>query len=130
MEDKTFELIEKLYSRMEEGFSDLHGEINGVKTELKQDMARMEQKFDDKISALFDGLTVNTEAVERLELKVDSLGSKVDNLDLKVQGNTKAIERLEVKVRENTEAINGLKGEMQKLETKVDEHEVRLRIVK
>ncbi len=88
MEDKTFELIEKLYNRMEEGFKDVKNEIQGVKTELKQDMARMEQKFDDKIGILFDA----------------------------VQGNT--------------EAINSLRTEMQTLETKVDEHEVKLKIVK
>ena len=86
MEDRTFELIEKLYNRMEEGFNGIRSEmatkddLSSMKSELKQDMTRMEQKFDDKISALFDGLTVNTEAVERLEVKV--------------QGNTEAINSL------------------------------------
>ncbi len=90
MEDKTFEMLEKLYNRMEEGFKEIRSEMatkDDIK-EVRQDMARMEQKFDDKIGILFDA----------------------------VQGNT--------------EAINGLKAEMQKLETKVDAHEVKLKIVK
>lgn len=95
MEDKTFELIEKLYNRMEEGFSGLRGEMNDGFAKVNaridrvdQNMVRMEQKFDDKIGILFDA----------------------------VQGNT--------------EAINNLRTEMQTLETKVDEHEVKLKIVK
>ncbi len=94
MEDRTFELIEKLYNRMEEGFNGIRSEmatkddLSSMKSELKQDMTRMEQKFDDKIGILFDA----------------------------VQGNT--------------EAINSLRAEMQTLETKVDEHEVKLKIVK
>lgn len=99
MEDKTFQLIEKLYNRMEDGFkevkTELTAEIQGVEKRLgqridrvEQNMARMEQKFDDKIGILFDA----------------------------VQGNS--------------EAINSLRTEMQTLETKVDEHEVKLKIVK
>lgn len=94
MEDKTFQLLEKLYVRMEEGFKEIRSEM-ATKNEMDagfkradQNMARMEQKFDDKISILFEA------------------------------------------VKGNTEAINGLKAEMQKLETKVDEHEVKLKIVK
>ncbi len=95
MEDKTFELIEKLYSRMEEGFSELRSEMNDGFTKVnvridrvEQNSVRMEQKIDDKIGILFDA----------------------------VQGNT--------------EAINSLRTEMQALETKVDAHEVKLKIVK
>lgn len=94
MEDKTFELVEKLYNRMEEGFKEIRSEmvtkadLARIQTELKQDLARMEYKFDNKIDILFDA----------------------------VQGNT--------------EAINSLRSEMKKLETKVDAHEIKLKIVK
>ena len=94
MEDKTFELVEKLYNRMEEGFKEIRSEmatkadLARIQTELKQDMARMEYKFDNKIDILFDA----------------------------VQGNT--------------EAINSLRTDMQKLEAKVDAHEIKLKIVK
>lgn len=63
MEDKAFRLIGKLYNRMEEGFGELRSEIQDVRKEMKQDMARMEQKFADKISVLSDGLTADTEAI-------------------------------------------------------------------
>ncbi len=94
MEDKTFELVEKLYNRMEEGFKEIRSEmatkadLTRIQTELKQDMARMEYKFDNKIDILFDA------------------------------------------VQSNTEAINSLRSEMKKLETKVDAHEIKLKIVK
>jgi len=95
MQDKTFELVEKLYNRMEDGFNSVRAEIQDVKTELKQgiarmeqNMVRMEQKYDNKIDILFDA------------------------------------------VQSNTEAINSLRSDMQKLEAKVDAHEIKLKIVK
>lgn len=84
MEDKTFELIEKLYNRMEERFSEQGEKI----ARIELNMVRMEDKFETKFSALFDGVTANTEA------------------------------------------INNLRSEMKTLETKVDDHEVKLKIVK
>lgn len=94
MQDKTFELVEKLYNRMEEGFKEICSEmatkadLARIQTELKQDMARMEYKFDNKIDIFLDA------------------------------------------VRGNTEAINSTRADMQKLEAKVDAHEIKLKIVK
>lgn len=102
MNDKTFEMIEKLYNRMEEGFKD-------VKTELKQDIARvelnmvrMEHESALKFGAVFDGLTANTEAIS--ELKTGLMA--------------------------NTEAINELKLEVKSLKKEVENHEIKLKLVK
>lgn len=92
MEDKTFELIEKLYSRMEEGFKSVNDRADGIESkmekgfnEVNQNMARMEDKFNTKISALFDGLTANTEAINNLRTDMQTLETKVDAHEVKLK---------------------------------------------
>ena len=92
MEDKTFELIEKLYNRMEERFNEQDTRIDRVKTELKQDitrvelnMVRMEDKFDTKLSALFDGVTTNTESINNLRVEMKALETKVETHEVKLK---------------------------------------------
>lgn len=109
MEDKTYELIEKLYNRMEERFNEQDSKIDSVKTELKQDinrvelnMVRMEHESALKFGAVFDGLTANTEAIS--ELKTGLMA--------------------------NTEAVNVLKLEVKSLKKEVENHEIKLKLVK
>jgi hypothetical protein len=94
MDDKSFELIEKVYSRMEEGFASIHAQMA-----TKEDLCQLEERLIGKIAQL-----------------EHSHGQKLDAL---FDGYTA-----------NTEAINTLRSEMKTLETKVEAHEVKLRIVK
>jgi len=96
MEDKTFELIEKLYCRMEEGFKEVKteviAEIQGIEQRLEQridrveqNMVRLEQKFDDKIGILFDAVQGNTEAIGDLKGEMQKLETKVDEHEVKLK---------------------------------------------
>lgn len=81
MEDKTFELIEKLYNRMEERFSEQGEKI----ARIELNMVRMEDKFETKFSALFDGVTANTEAINNLRSEMKTLEMKVDDHEVKLK---------------------------------------------
>jgi len=87
VEDKTFELLEKLYNRMEERFSDIESRMatNQDLARVEQNMVRLEDKFDTKISALFDGVTGNTEAIDRLRVEMTKLETKVEEHEVKLK---------------------------------------------
>jgi gas vesicle protein len=70
MDDKLFELIEKMYS-------DLKNEISSVKKDLTNEIRtvgnqvlKLENDINPKIEALFDGYKQNTETLERIEKEV------------------------------------------------------------
>lgn len=76
MEEKIFELIEKMYIDMQE-----------MKTNMatKQDIARLENKMDQNDKALFDGYKVNYEKLESLEEKVDRLEKNLQSQDVEIR---------------------------------------------
>ncbi|WDU83070.1 hypothetical protein [Caloramator sp. Dgby_cultured_2] len=45
----------------------------------------MENELKEMKKTLFDGYVQNTEAIKRLEAKVDELSEKVDRHDIKIQ---------------------------------------------
>lgn len=70
MDDKLFELIEKMYS-------DLKNEISSVKKDLTNEIRtvgnqvlKLENDVNPKMEALFDGYKQNTETLERIETEV------------------------------------------------------------
>lgn len=83
MEDKTFELLTKMYSEMTERFSEMtekfseinkqFGEVNRKLDEKadKNDIVRLENELNPKVQALFDGYKQNTDILERIENKVN-----------------------------------------------------------
>ena len=83
MEDKTFELLTKMYSEMTERFSEMtekfseinkqFGEVNRKLDEKadKNDVVRLENELNPKVQALFDGYKQNTDILERIENKVN-----------------------------------------------------------
>lgn len=70
MDDKLFELVEKMYS-------DLKNEISSVKKDLTNEIRtvgnrvlKLENDINPKIEVLFDGYKQNTETLERIEKEV------------------------------------------------------------
>ena len=78
MEDKTFELLEKMYSEFKT-------ELNELKTGQKKLEAILEHDIKNDISALYDGYKQTYEKLEAIEDKVDALTEKVDRHDIKIQ---------------------------------------------
>ncbi len=109
MEDKTFELIEKLYIRMEAGFATVDQrfeqidqrfekvdqrfeqidrrfeQVDGQLGALRQDVARLEHDHGDKLRALFDGYQAHTEAIERMGLELSGLKKMVEKHEVKLK---------------------------------------------
>jgi exonuclease VII small subunit len=87
--EKLFQFMEKMYSEMQNGFSGLHirmDKLEEIVISLEQSQLRLENEFKDTKKTLYDGYIQNTEAINRLEAKVDFIAEKVskNELDTKV----------------------------------------------
>lgn len=60
MEDKTFELLSKMYSEMQQGFK-----------EVRKDIVRIEDKLENNSKTLFDGYKQVYEKLTVIENKVE-----------------------------------------------------------
>lgn len=88
MEDKTFELLTKMYSEFTSRFDKIETDMHGMKTDvqdLKKDVLRIENEHGSKLEALFDGYKQTYEKLGVIEKKVDNLAEKVDRHDIKIQ---------------------------------------------
>ncbi len=68
MEDKVFDLIEKIYAEMKQQFEIVNKKLD-EKVD-KTDIVRFENDLAPKIEALFDGYKQNTETLNRIEKEV------------------------------------------------------------
>jgi len=89
MEDKTFNLVEKLYVEMQTGFKKVNFDISEIKSKLDQkadktDIVRLENELHTKTSALCDGYTQLNDKVDQIEGTVNTLVEKVDNQELDI----------------------------------------------
>lgn len=107
MDDKIFQLLEKMYNEMQTGFKqvrqEMQGDIRQVRQELcgemqtgfeqvrqeikevKQDAVRFEDKMDNHMKALYDGYKQNTEKLGELESKVGELSNKVERQEVEIR---------------------------------------------
>jgi len=91
VEDKIFELMEKMYA-------DLKGELTDIKTILdkkadKADIVRLENEHGGKLDALFDGYKQLAEGQEEIKSQLTELSSKVEKQDIQItvlKGSKKA----------------------------------------
>ncbi len=68
MEDKSFELLTKMYSEMTEQFKEINKKLDEKAD--KNDIIRLENELNPKIKALFDGYKQHTDILERIENEV------------------------------------------------------------
>ena len=91
MEDKTFELLTKMYGEFTEFKKDMNefreetnSNIKGLNNEvqgLKNDVIRMENKMD----AAYDGYKVTYEKLQEHDRRFDRLEEKMENQDLEIK---------------------------------------------
>ena len=74
MEDKIFDLIEKMYS-------DLKNEIKTVGNQV----AKIENDLKPKVETALEGYTVVCEKLDILESKVDNINSKVEKQEVEIR---------------------------------------------
>jgi len=81
VEDKTFELLKKMYSE----FSEFKDSTDKKLNKLHEDVLRMEQDHGKKLQVLFDGYMQHDRKLDVIEQKLDTLADKVDRHDIKIQ---------------------------------------------
>ena len=70
MDDKIFELIEKMYADLSGKIDGIGNELQEVKTEVKEvkkQVTTIEIEHGNKLEALFDGYKQNAEILDRIE---------------------------------------------------------------
>ncbi|NLB41941.1 MAG: hypothetical protein GX815_06710 [Clostridiales bacterium] len=79
MDEKIFELLEKMYIEMQNMKSDMttKEDLSIAKQELKHDIVRIENKMDKSDKALFDGYKLTYEKLVTLENKLDVVDENV-----------------------------------------------------
>jgi len=87
MEDKMFELMTKMYTEMQEMKENMatKADLNDIKEELKQDIAKLEDNHGRKLDALADGYTQCIEGINKLQNEVEKLTDRVEHQEIKLQ---------------------------------------------
>lgn len=68
MEDKVFELLTEMYSKMTEQFKEVNRKLDEKAD--KSDIVRLENELNPKVQALFDGYKQHSDILERIEKEV------------------------------------------------------------
>jgi ABC-type enterochelin transport system substrate-binding protein len=90
MEDKIFELMEKMYA-------DLKGELTDIKRVLdmkadKTDIIRLEDEHGKKLDTLFDGYKQLAEGQEEIKSQLTELSAKAEKQDIRINAlNVRAV---------------------------------------
>lgn len=70
MEEKTFELIEKMYNEFGKRFDALENDVKDLKDQSKKNNVIIEHEIAPKITSLFDGYKQNSDMLSRIESEV------------------------------------------------------------
>lgn len=93
MEQKIFELMEKMYGEMQKGFTEVNkrlGKLEEGQDKLGNQVAKIENELKPKIEVALDGYKVVYEKLENLENKVDQLAKTVEGHDVKIEAIKRA----------------------------------------
>jgi len=93
VEDKTFELLTKIYSE----FSEFKDSTNKKLNKLHEDVLRMEQDHGNKLQALFDGHIQHERILNEHGKQLADINNKLDYLALSVNAQDKRLEVAEAK---------------------------------
>jgi len=92
MEDKTFELLTRMYSEINEQLNQINKKLD-TKAD-KSDIIRMENDHGHKLDALFDGYKQLAEGQEDIKSQITALTAKVESQDVQItvlKGSKKAV---------------------------------------
>jgi transcriptional regulator of heat shock response len=90
VENKAFELLEKMYVE----FSEFRKETNTRLDKVEGHIIRIENDHGQKFDALFDGYRQLAEGQEEIKSQLAELSSKVEKQDIQItvlKGNKKAV---------------------------------------
>ncbi len=108
MEDKTFDLIEKIYSELSEFRKEANTRFNklvsgqqDVVQRLSKLEAKVEHDVNDKLQILGEQGSATTTKLEEHSLQLNNLNNKMDYLALSVNSQDKRLEFVESSKRKN-----------------------------
>lgn len=84
MEDKTFELIEKMYSE----FQEIKIDINDLKSEVRtvgNQVTKIENDLKPKVETALEGYQAVYEKLQEHDQKFDQLSDKIEKQDLEIR---------------------------------------------
>ena len=97
MEDKTFELLSKMYSDFSEFKKDLTVNVKDLTVkvdDLSNVVIKIENVHGQKLEALFDGWKQNTEQLERIEDDTKGIRKDLSTVELITANNWSDIAKL------------------------------------
>lgn len=114
--NEIFELMTKMYSDMQDGFSKVNKRLDTVESRLDGVESRLdsvekkvtktnvsiENDVKPKIEALFDGYKQNTEAINELSDKIDDLQTDINNLTIRTLKNENNIIHFSKNIKNNS----------------------------
>lgn len=89
MEDKSFELLTKMYSEFSQKFEEVKSDIQKISNQV----VKLENDLKPKAEIALEGYQAVTEKLTILENKIDNLTSKVESQDVQItvlKGSKKA----------------------------------------
>jgi len=90
VDDKTFELMEKMYSEFSEFRKETNQRFDGLKFEIMHvgnHVTKIENEHGKKLDALFDGYKQTYEKLQEHDKRFDNVETKLDNLSIQVNGH-------------------------------------------
>jgi len=85
MEDKVFELLEKMYEEMQEGFIKNDKKITDLEKKMEHKFIDLENKVEQNITVLHDGYKQTYEKLTSIENKIENLSNKVEKQDVEIR---------------------------------------------
>lgn len=98
MEDKTFDLLEKMYAEFSSRFDKVENRFDKVENRLDKvegHITRIEMEHGKKLNALFDGYKQTYEKLQEHDKRLDGIETKVDSLSIRISGHDSILEVLE-----------------------------------
>jgi predicted S18 family serine protease len=89
MEDKTFELLTKMYNDFNQKFEEVKSDIKKISNQV----IKLENDLEPKVDALFDGYKQLAEGQKEIKSQLNTISAKVENQDLQItvlKGSKKA----------------------------------------
>ena len=92
MEDRVFDLLEKVYIELQNtktefrsDIKDIKGDLNSINNRLTKIEIKMENEVKNKLDLLYESQVDTNRRLDSLEKKMDELTEKVDQNDSKIK---------------------------------------------
>ena len=95
MEDKTFQLLEKMYSEITKRFDNVDSRFDKIEIRLDKIEITLENDIKTNIQALHEGLESNTVKLDEHTERLQTIENKLDYLAMSVNSQDKRLEVVE-----------------------------------